>query len=125
MTIEQITSLVNAGFTKEEILALQNSEPVISSVPAPEPKEPEPDPEPKKEPEPEPKKEADPEPKHEIKLEDVIKSNQEVMENITKLTAAIQANAIRTAIQPQQVDNYTPEDALAEIIAPPPVERKV
>lgn len=120
MTIEQITSLVNAGFTKEEILALQNSEQITTPAPAPEPeKEPEPEPEQKPEQEQEPQEQ-----KHEIKLEDVIKSNQEVMENITKLTAAIQANAIRTAIQPEQTNNYTPEDALAEIIAPPPVERK-
>ena len=118
MTIEQITTLVNAGFTKDEIMAMtapaqepaQKQEPTQKQDPAQEPTQ-------KQEPAQEPKQQ-------EISLADVIKSNQQVMENITKLTAAVQANAIRTAVQPNGVQpEYTADQAIAEIIAPPRKER--
>lgn len=120
MTIEQITTLVNAGFTKDEIMAM--------TAPAQEPQtkqEPTQEPQTKQEPAQEPAQQTAQEPKQqEISLADVIKSNQQVMENITKLTAAVQANAIRTAVQPNGVQpEYTADQAIAEIIAPPRKER--
>ena len=112
MTIEQITALVNAGFTKEEIMAM--------TAPAQEPAAP------AQQTAQEPAQQTAQEPaaQKEISLADVIKSNQLVMENISKLTAAVQANAIRTAVQPNGVQpEYTGEQAIAEIIAPPRKER--
>ena len=47
MKIDEILSLVNAGYTKDEISALETKEPTLE--PSPEPK-PEPNPEPKPEP---------------------------------------------------------------------------
>lgn len=119
MNIEQITALVNAGFTKDEIMAM--------AAPAQEPAAPVQAQEPAQEP-----AQAQAQAQHaaqepaqqEISLADVIKSNQAVMENISKLTAAVQANAIRTAVQPNGVQpDYTAEQAIAEIIAPPRKER--
>lgn len=120
MTIEQITTLVNAGFTKDEIMEMtaQAQEPAQKQEPAQEPAQ-------KQEPAQEPPQKQEPAQKQqEISLADVIKSNQQVMENITKLTAAVQANAIRTAVQPNGVQpEYTADQAIAEIIAPPRKER--
>ena len=127
MTIEQITALVNAGFTKDDILAMTAQEQAHKMEQEPAAQEPEQEPAQQtaqaqaqaqlqqmaqqiaQEP-------AQPE----ISLADVIKSNQAVMENISKLTAAVQANAIRTAVQPNGGQPaYTAEQAIAEIIAPP------
>ena len=46
------------------------------------------------------------------------------MDNVAKLTAAIQANAIATAVQPGIPAQYTGDQAIAEIIAPPRKEVK-
>ena len=127
MTIEQITALVNAGFTKDDILAMTAQEQAQQMTQEPAAQEPAQEPAQQtaqaqaqaqlqqmaqhtvQEP-------AQPE----ISLADVIKSNQAVMENISKLTAAVQANAIRTAVQPNGGQPaYTAEQAIAEIIAPP------
>ena len=134
MTIEQITALVNAGFTKDEIMAM--------TAPAQEPAAPAQAQQTAQEPAQEPAQQTapaqaqaqlqqmtqqiaqEPAAQQEISLADVIKSNQAVMENISKLTAAVQANAIRTAVQPSGGQPaYTAEQAIAEIIAPPRRER--
>lgn len=124
MTIEQITTLVNAGFTKDEIMAM--------TAPAQEPAAQEQAPQTAQEPAPQTAQELtqtqqtaqEPAAQQEISLADVLKSNQAVLENISKLTAAVQANAIRTAVQPNGVQpEYTGEQAIAEIIAPPRKER--
>ena len=116
MTIEQITALVNAGFTKDEIIAM--------TAPAQEPAAQEPAQELAPQTAQAQQIAQEPAAQQEISLADVIKSNQAVMENISKLTAAVQANAIRTAVQPNGVQpEYTGEQAIAEIIAPPRKER--
>ena len=124
MTIEQITALVNAGFTKDDILAMTAQEQAQQMTQEPAAQEPA-----AQEPAQEPaqaqlqqmaQKTAQEPAQQEITLADVIKSNQVVMENISKLTAAVQANAIRTAVQPNGGQPaYTAEQAIAEIIAPP------
>ena len=124
MTIEQITTLVNAGFTKEEIMAMTApaQEPAAQAQ-APQTAQ-EPAPQTAQEPTQTQQTAQEPAAQQEISLADVIKSNQMVMENISKLTAAVQANAIRTAVQPNGVQpEYTAEQAIAEIIAPPRKER--
>ena len=130
MTIEQITTLVNAGFTKDEIMAM--------TAPAQEPAAQEPAQQTAQEPAAQTAQAQaqaqiqqmaqqiaqEPAAQQEISLADVLKSNQAVLENISKLTAAVQANAIRTAVQPNGVQpEYTGEQAIAEIIAPPRKER--
>ena len=64
MNYEQINKLIDAGFTKDEIMQLARDEPLQKSEPEPEPQpgpEPEPQPGPEKEkaPEPEPQPEPD------------------------------------------------------------------
>lgn len=130
MTIEQTIKLLDAGYKKEEIEAMEQAaqQPVQQTAQDPAPQT-----APAQEPAPQTAQaqlqqmaqQVATEPKQqEISLADVIKSNQQVMENITKLTAAVQANAIRTAVQPNGVQSeYTADQAIAEIIAPPRKER--
>lgn len=125
MTIEQITTLVNAGFTKEEIMSMtapsqEPAAPAQQTVQEPAQQTAQ-----QTAQEPAQTQHTAQEPaQQEFSLADVIKSNQVVMENISKLTAAVQANAIRTAVQPNGVQpEYTAEQAIAEIIAPPRKER--
>ena len=125
MTIEQITALVNAGFTKDDILAMTAQEQAQQMTQEPEAQEPAQEPaqqtaQAQAQLQQMAQKTAQEPAQPEISLADVIKSNQLVMENISKLTAAVQANAIRTAVQPNGVQpEYTAEQAIAEIIAPP------
>lgn len=127
MTIEQITALVNAGFTKDDILAMTAQEQAQQMAQEPAAQEPAQEPaqqtaqaQAQAQLQQMAQKTAQEPAQPEISLADVIKSNQAVMENISKLTAAVQANAIRTAVQPNGGQPaYTAEQAIAEIIAPP------
>lgn len=129
MTIEQIMKLVDAGYKKEEIEAMEPAQEPAAQAQEPQTAQ---DPAAKTA---QAQAQAqiqqmaqqiaqEPAAQQEISLADVIKSNQLVMENISKLTAAVQANAIRTAVQPNSGQpEYTGEQAIAEIIAPPRKER--
>lgn len=115
MKLEEIMALVNAGYTKEEIAALEqpaNPEP----APAPTP-EPEPAPAPQPEPAPAPTPTPAPEPAQ--------PTMADLMQSIAKLTSAVQANAIANSIIPGG-NNQQPaaEDMLAEIIRPTFKERE-
>ena len=117
MTIEQIITLINAGYTKEEIQSFSPAEPTPGAsaapvaVPAPVP----------------PAEEAPaavqapvavpapvpapaPAPAQEPTLADL-------MQQVAKLTSAIQANAIAQSVLPQTRPAGA-EDAIAEIIRP-------
>lgn len=130
MTIEQIMKLVDAGYKKEEIEAME-----LAQEPAAQAQEPAAQAQDPAAQTAQAQAQAqiqqmaqhiaqEPAAQQEISLADVIKSNQLVMENISKLTAAVQANAIRTAVQPNGGQpEYTGEQAIAEIIAPPRKER--
>ena len=64
MNYEQISKLLDAGFTKDEIMQLARDEPLQKPGPEPEPlQKPGPEPEPQPGPEPEPEKKTAPEPK--------------------------------------------------------------
>ena len=107
MTAEQILQLVQAGYTKQEIVQLTGvQEPAPEPVPAAEPV-----PEPKSEPAPaeDQKPESGP-------------TIADVLNGITKLTAAIQANAIANSVMPQQ-HQASAEDMIAQIIRPTFKER--
>lgn len=111
MKLEEIMALVNAGYTKEEIAALeQPANPEPAPAPAPEPAPaPQPEPAPAPTPAPEP---AQP-------------TMADLMQSIAKLTSAVQANAIANSIIPGG-NNQQPaaEDMLAEIIRPTFKERE-
>ncbi len=64
MNYEQISKLIDAGFTKDEIMQLARDEPLQKPEPEPQPG-PEPEPKPGPEPEPEKKTAPEPEPKPE------------------------------------------------------------
>lgn len=96
MDINQIVTLLNAGFTADEIRALQSRD-----VPAPEP-EPEPAPAPAPDPAPAPAPAPD--------------QYAEVLSAISALTAAIQANGIAKSSQPELLQKR--DDILASIIKP-------
>ena len=111
MTVNEIMKLLDAGYTKEEITALEAPAPEASPEAEPEVK-----PEAKPEVKPEAKPEAAPAQDAEPTLADVLKQ-------VAKLTATIQANALaQTQIAGQQ-KALTAEDMIAQIIRPTRKER--
>lgn len=104
MTIMERIQLHKLGYSKEEInqLAADNYNPAgLTEQPAPAP-----------DPEPEPAAAApDPEPEHNPAAPD----NSAVLAAIKDLTAALQANAIKTQPQPEQ-PKETAEDAFFNIL---------
>lgn len=117
--IEDITKLLDAGFTADEIKALDTDGLFTYANPAaPDPKEPEPkEPEPK-EPEPKEPEPKNPEPKKPEQFDDFAK---EVEETINKGFKSI-INAFQVAAvggsQQKIPEAKTSEDILAEIISP-------
>ena len=120
MDIKDILSLVNAGFSKEEIVQM-----TTPAAPAPEPV---PEVKPIEAPAPvaiaepvaEPKPVYTPAPVPTSKPEEPTMA--QLMESIARLTSAVQANAIAQSVIPgglQTTQNQpTAEDMLAEIIRP-------
>lgn len=105
MKLEEIMALVNAGYTKEEIAALE------------QPANPEPAPAPQPEPAPAPAPTPAPEPAQ--------PTMADLMQSIAKLTSAVQANAIANSIIPGGANQQpAAEDMLAEIIRPTFKERE-
>lgn len=120
MDAETILKLVNAGFTKEDIMGLGNvqaqtpaqAEPAEEPAPVPVLEVAE---EPVAEPTPAPAPQPIPTPAQEQP------SLSDVMHQIAKLTASIQANALANTNIPNGADprnGLTGENALAEIIRP-------
>ena len=112
ISIEQRIELLKGGYTPEQIAAFeQNESPAAPAAPAAQE---EPAPAPASAPA------SAPAPAPALDLTQVLESNKLIMENVAKLTAALQANAIATAVQPGGVPApYTGDQAIAEIIAPP------
>lgn len=111
---DDILVLAKAGFTAEQIAALN----AIQNAPAPEP-QPEPTPEPAPQPEPTPETAPQPEvkaepPKQGATIDDVLGA-------ISGLTKTFQAGFLQSAEQPKPV---TAESILAEIINPPTVKKE-
>ena len=127
ISIEQRIELLKGGYTPEQIATFEQTEaPAAPAAPAaPE------DPAPAAPAAPEdlapapasaPASTSAPAPA--LDLAQVLESNKLIMENVAKLTAALQANAIATAVQPGIPAQYTGDQAIAEIIAPPRKEVK-
>ena len=122
MKLEDVMSLVKAGYTKEEIAKMEEPRTTLPA-PAPEPpKEPKPTPAPAPAPAPAPVPTPAPTPKPAPPPPTMA----ELMQSIAKLTSAVQANAIAQSVIPGGANPQTPtaESMLAEIIRPTYKARK-
>ena len=125
MTEELLGKLLDANFTKDEILQLagiqkdQPTEPQPTPEPKPDP-EPQPTPEPKPDPEPQPTPDQKPEPSNTDKRLDSIE------ETITKLIKTIQAGNVRDdrmKDNPDSLEEQT-DKIMASIIRPEKAKRE-
>ena len=98
MTINELMKLVDAGFTKQEILQLAGA--------AQEPKE-DPKPEPKEDPKPEPAPQPEPQQAYDMAA---------LLAKMDEMTKAVQASNLAASRQPAP---ETADDILAAIIRPP------
>lgn len=118
MNYSELMKLVNAGFTKQEILAITGQ---LSAEPAPEPAAPDPvpEPEPAKAPDPVPDPVPDPEPaKAPDPVPDATQSAlDQLTAQVTKLTTLVQRSNILNSEQPE-LKQQTAEDIVASIIFP-------
>lgn len=92
MNISEVSLLLNAGFTKDEIVALMGNDPQPSGDPAPDPEpagDPAPDPEPSGDPAP------DPEPSGE--LQSAVDGLQKTVNDLLKTVKAMQADNVKKA----------------------------
>jgi len=110
MNYEEIMMLVRAGYTKEEISAMQTQADPAPADPAPADPAPA-DPAP-----------AEPAPADQAPADPAHAGNDQILAALNQLTQAVITNNInRQAFDP--VPQRTAEDALAEIIAPPAAHR--
>ena len=111
MTYSELMKLVNAGFTKQEILAITGQ---LNAEPSPEPAK-DPDPVTDPVPVPEPAKAPDPEP---AKAPDPTQSAlDQLTAQVTKLTTLVQRSNILNSEQPE-LKQQSAEDIVASIIFP-------
>ena len=108
MKPEELLKLVNAGFTKQEIMAMFGTAPEPAPAPAPEPA-PAPAPAPAPDPEPEPAAAPAPDPASEA----IAKLTQQV----SNLTSIVQRSNLLMSEQPV-IKDTKPEDIIASIIYP-------
>lgn len=125
MELNTILELVKAGFTKDEIMQMEQPKPTDPNpqpvpVPVENPPQPtEPKPAPAQVVEPVAPAVPTPAPVPQKVEEPAQPSMADVMQSIAKLTSAIQANAIAQSIIPNGMQKQpTAEDMLAEIIRP-------
>lgn len=122
MTQEDILALVRAGFSRAEILAMNQPAPDPAPAdpapadPDPAPADPQPAPNPQPAPDPAP---VDPQPEPAPQQP----SNQDVLAAINSLTAAIQNINRNSAQQPGQ-NRLTGDDVMAGFIRPPRSDNK-
>lgn len=113
MNAENILKLVDAGFTKEEILALAGTaQPEEAEPPKNEPA-----------PQPEPVKEQPAQPAPEPAADPNAARYTELLEAMQKLTGAIQAGNILNSSNREE-PQLSAEDILAEVVNPKPNKRK-
>ena len=112
MKFDEVMLLIKAGYTKEEIQAME--------APAPTPA---PVPEPTAEPAPEPTAEPAPEPKEPAPMDQMMQAMQDMIRQNQQMLQAMQAANIQAARMPADAKE-TPEDLIAKIIAPGPTSGK-
>lgn len=123
MELNDVLALVKAGYTREEISAMEQPQTTVpSTVPVVEPvTNPAQSPEPVQTPvnEPVAVPSAPPVPTQQPAQAQSEPTMAELMQSIAKLTSAVQANAIAQSVIPQGLSNPpSAEDMLAEIIRP-------
>ena len=125
MKLNDVLALVKAGYTREEISAMEQPQTTVpSTVPVVEPvTNPAQNPEPVQTPVNEPVAvavpSAPPVPTQQPAQAQSEPTRAELMQSIAKLTSAVQANAIAQSVIPQGLSNPpSAEDMLAEIIRP-------
>ena len=134
MELNTILELVKAGFTKDEIMQMEQPKPADPNpqpVPAPVENTPQPtEPQPVQAPVVEPVAPAVPAPAPAPVPQPVQTPAQDqptmadIMQGIAKLTSAVQANAIASSVIPQGLQTSpSAEDMIAEIIRPTYKER--
>ena len=125
MKYEQISKLIDAGFTKDEIMQLARDEPLQKTGPEPEPQPgPEPEPQPGPEQEPEKKKAQEPEPRTEpdSQIGDRLTSIEKSISDLMKAFQSenLKKDQIRTTAQTLQEKT----DAIMASIIRPETGRK-
>ena len=120
MDAKSIIRLLDAGYTKEEIMAMEtvpvHTPAVETPAPVPAPAE---TPAEVEVPAPTPAPTPTPAPAPPPTQEQMQPSTSDIMREIAKLTLAVQANAIANSVLPQGgFHQPSAEDALAEIIRP-------
>ena len=121
MTTSEIIKLLDAGYTKDEITAMDNQEPKDDPKPEPEPKDdPKPEPEPKDDPKPEPKPKdnTDSVNAEVTALKDELSNTQK---QLAQLVKQMQSNNLKTAsvnILPDSDLEKKTDEAMAELIRP-------
>lgn len=128
MELNDILTLVKAGYTRNEIEQMEKPgtpDAAPSIVPVEEPVQ-NPQPAPAQTVEPAAVPAAVPAPQPQPAQAQAEPTMAEIMQSIAKLTSAVQANAIAQSVIPGGVTQQTPtaEDMLAEIIRPTYHERK-
>ena len=107
MTAQEILTLVNAGYTKEEIESW-NQEPQPTPEPLPNP-EPQPNPEPNPEPQPNPEIDA---------LKQELTNTQKQLQDLVKQMQANNRNTASVNITPADDLQKKTDEAMAELIRP-------
>ena len=115
MNKEQITFLMDAGYTIEEIMQMPRQQ-----DPKPDPK-PEPQPDPKPDPKPDPQLEPKPDPKTDPQPDPRI---DQLTSAVSALTQLIQAQNIKGVPFGAPQPDRSVDDILAEIINPPQTTKK-
>ena len=107
MNFEDVKSMLDAGFTADEIRGMmtQTAEPAA-------------DPEPKADPDPAEEPKADPEPVEEPKADETARLLEKLAQSISTLQQTITANAARTTETKGPTAAETAEEILAKIINP-------
>ena len=111
MKFDDVMMLIKAGYTKEEIQAMEHPEPMTEPAPEPEP-----------EPAPEPAEHA-PTLENGQPMDQILQMLQGMIQQNQQTLQAMQAANIQAARMPADTKE-TPEDLIAKIIAPGPTSGK-
>ena len=112
-TNEDILALAKAGFTAQQIAALNN----VGTAPAPEP-QPQPEPAPAPEPKPEPQPQPEPAPAPEPKPEPAPDNTNAILAEISAMNKNLQSVLLQNTQQPNGGQPETSEQILARVINP-------
>ena len=116
-TNDDILALAKAGFTAQQIAALNNVGTAPASQPEPQ-QQPEPAPAPEPKPEPQPQPEPAPEPKPEPQPQPAPDNTNAILAEISAMNKNLQSVLLQNTQQPNGGQPETPEQILARVINP-------